>query len=178
MSQLTALSSAHRSAIDASLRDMFGDAVGALATLPLFCLGEISIPEPRNIVLDHHARWRSHLVAARELANEDAGDSADILTLFDLMLRISDDLRDAFITIAASRGADAEAASAACARLVSAYKELFTVTGRLAGRLDLPLLSAALANTLRASSHNRTLQWLVREIRLRVRGAHANGVGA
>ena len=55
-----------------------GDAFGALATLPLYCLGELPSPDPRAIILDHYEVWRSYLIVVRQVlkADSDAPDTA------------------------------------------------------------------------------------------------------
>src|SRR5579859_6478449 len=87
------------SVLEVSLSRMTRDAFGALATLPLYCLGDLPSSEPRQIVLDRYDIWHSCLVVAREVLRSDAGVADRASRSLDALLAGAAELRDAYLGI-------------------------------------------------------------------------------
>lgn len=167
----TLLSSSDRAALEVSLGRLMTDALGALATLPLFCLGGLPADDPRAPVQDRYDVWRSCLIVAREVirANAEAPESA--MATVRASLNAAGDVRDAFFDIAESHQDAPAAAQAAFRRLSDAYDRLSSDVHELSESLGLEPSFLPAARSVRRVSFERSLRSLGEELDRR---AHAH----
>lgn len=167
MQQATALSPSDRTVLEVSLKRMTGDAFGALATLPLICLGDLPTPDPQAIVLDHYDIWHSCLIVAREILRSDGGAAEGVPDALEKLLVTVAELRDAYLAMIAASPAVEIDPNAIHLRIAAAYERLPILVQDLA--TDLDLRDALLPNTqsLKRTSYERTLRWLGEELQSR-----------
>ena len=167
MQQTTALSPSDRTVVEVSLGRMIGDAFGALATLPLYCLGDLPSPDRGQAVLEHYDIWHSFLVVVREVLRSDAGNSERIPESLEKLLNTATELRDAYLAIGAGGDHDAPAAKNGYSRLVTAYNHLPILVQQLSNELDLDDSFLPNPRSLKRVSYERTLRWLGEELQSR-----------
>jgi hypothetical protein len=156
-SQIT-LSPVDRTVLEASLRRMIGDGVGAVATLPLYCLGELPTADPEAIVESHFDIWHSCLVVVREVLRADHGEIPEII---DQLFATVVDLRDAYLALA-RQGRKATAVTAE--QLVDSYKTLPILCRTLVQEFNLNDSFVPASDSLKQVSLSRTLQWVHDEL--------------
>jgi hypothetical protein len=143
---------------------MTGDAFGALATLPLFCLGQLPSPDPLAVVRQHFDVWHSCLVVVREVMKAGGGmtdqDARDSLAA---LIELVADLRDAYIDIHLSHCTAPQGAAAAFERLQAAYDRMPLLVREFAATADVEASFLPKPHGLKAMTHQRTLQWLAQQ---------------
>lgn len=146
---------------------MAGDAFGALATLPLYCLGDLPSSDPGAMVLSHYDIWHSCLVVARETLRADASSLEQMPPPLEDLLSTATELRDAYLALHLDGTADSDAASKAYRRLVAAYERLPVLIKQLGDELGLDASFVAPPQSLKRATYERTLSWLGEELRAR-----------
>ena len=102
MTQTLTLSPSCRAVVETSLKRMVVNAYGAMATLPLYCVGELSTSESDSMVMERYEVWHSFLVVAREMLRSTSFfESAKVPV--DSLFEVVDHLRDAFLKLLHSR---------------------------------------------------------------------------
>jgi hypothetical protein len=147
---------------------MIGDAFGALATLPLYCLGDLESLDPGAIVLDHYDIWHSCLVVSREVLRSDGWNAEHVSGLIDDLLSTTAQLRDAYLAIATARTQDRTSAKNAHLLLVASYERLHNGVQQLVSELELDDSILPSPQSLKRVSYERTLRWLGEELQSRV----------
>lgn len=168
MAHATALSASDQTAIEVSLGRMVGDMFGALATLPLYCLGELPAPDPNQIVLEHYEVWRSCLIVTREIIRSDGSETADFRSSLDAMMTAAGDLRDAYLGLSASGRTDPARALAAYDRLAETYGHIPSLMGDVSRSLEIDHTYLAKPGSIRHSSYERALTSLGAELHSRI----------
>jgi hypothetical protein len=163
----TTLSPSDQTAVEVSLRRMISDMFGALATVPLYCLGELETPDPRRVVLDHYEIWRSCLILAREILRSDPSEGGGWRPALDAMMSAIAELRDAYLVIAESARTAPTDAVSSFNKLVDTYSRIPQLASDLSRALEIDELDLPLTGSLRQGSHERTLNWLGDELRSR-----------
>jgi hypothetical protein len=163
----TTLSPSDQTAVEVSLRRMIADLFGALATVPLYCLGELQTPDPRRVVLDHYEIWRSCLILAREILRSDPSEGGGWRTAMDAMMSAVAELRDAYLGIAEFARTAPSDALLSFNKLVDTYSRIPQLVSDLSKALDIDELHLPSAGSLRQRSHEGTLNWLGEELRSR-----------
>jgi hypothetical protein len=156
--QATTLSPADRTALEVSLARMTGDAFGALATLPLYCLGELPSPDPRVIILEHYEVWRSCLIVVREVLKADGGAPEIVQASLAALIDMTAELRDCYTQVNASYLTTPTSARTAYGRLVAAYERLPLLIRDLGVALELDTSFLPAPRSLKRTSYDRSLR--------------------
>lgn len=158
--QAIKLSPADRSAIEVSLARMVGDAFGALATLPLFCTGQLPSPNPAAAILEHFDVWRSCLVVVREVLKSAGFGAAEMPdALHELMDQVAT-IRDAYGEIHSHHKTNRRHALLAFERLRENYGSLAESVRELGIGLEIDTTFLPGDRSLKKTSHDRSLRWL------------------
>ncbi len=150
------------------LRRMAVGAFGSLATIPLFCLGELGGGDAGPIISDHYDIWRSCLTVARVLLQTKPFSMDAARGQLDGLFEIAADLRNAYVELSEYEKSPADQTLAAYAKLVSSFDRIATCVGDLgkAANLDVsPILSLL---SMRRKYYGNSLQWFGDEIRGKV----------
>ncbi|HSZ55803.1 MAG TPA: hypothetical protein VK797_09090 [Tepidisphaeraceae bacterium] len=171
MQSTATFSPSDRATIETSLARMTGDAFGALATLPLFCLGQLPSPDPEAAIHEHFEVWHSCLIVIREVikaagAKGDRDTHAAVAALLDVV----GDLRDAYIDIHHFHRAEPQRAADTVKRLQAAYDRMPSLVRDLAARLELESPFLPGPRSLKSVLPQRNLQWLSDEIQREMAG--------
>ena len=164
MEQATKLSPAERTAIAVALSKMAGDAFGSLATLPLFCLGELHSPDPERAVSEHYDVWRSCLVVVREVLRG-AGFGNELPITFSDLSDCVAGIRDAYLEILRDHTTNPQKALAAYALLEERYEALPTAVRDLGVAVDVDTAFPPGENSLKKVSYDRSLRWFGQKLR-------------
>lgn len=146
---------------------MAGDAFGALATLPLYCLGDLPSSNPAAVILSHFDIWHSCLVVARETLRADAAALERMPQPLDDLLSTARELRDAYLAIHSDNAGNVDMSTEAYQRLVAAYERLPVLIRQLAEELGLDDSFLAAPQSVKHATSERTLRWLGEELRAR-----------
>jgi hypothetical protein len=157
------LSSSNRAVVKTSLGRMVGNAYGALATLPLYCVGMITTSDPDSIVIARYDVWHSYLVVTREMLR-----STSFLergkTPLDSLFAAVERLRDGFLKLLHARTMNAAAVRIEYKRLASSYRRIASLVEILGQHLELtsPLVPAP--DSLKYVVFERSLRWFGKEL--------------
>src|SRR5665213_1584455 len=115
---------------------MVGDAYGAMATIPLYCVGKFDASEADSMVLARFDVWHSYLVVAREMLKSTSFLETAKVPLESLFEAV-DHLRDAFLKLLHAPTMDPIAVRGEYERLVSAYEQIPRSVEEIGEFLDL-----------------------------------------
>ena len=170
MQQVLLLSPADRATIESSLNRLIGNAYGAMATLPLYCLGELHALNPASLVTDRYDVWHSYLIMIREVLRS-ASSLDNISPTLDALFGTVNSLRDAFLELISGRTLDSDKARAAYNDLVSAYDHLVLNTIEIIRDLELQEQILPAENSLKRVCFERSLRWFGDELRAKATAA-------
>lgn len=167
VARATILSPSDQTAVEVSLRRMIADLFGALATVPLYCLGELQTPDSRRVVLDHYEIWRSCLIFAREIMRSDPSEGGGWRPTLDAVMSAIAERRDGYLGIAESARTAPSDALLSFNKLVDTYSRIPQLTSDLSKALEINELHGPLSGSLRQRSHERMMNWLGDELQSR-----------
>jgi hypothetical protein len=156
--QSIALSEADLTVLNASLSRMVKRAFGALATLPLFCVGELDSNDLPQLIRDHHEAWHSFLIVARETLSSAGIDSdGPELKAIAELLDAADVLRDSYLRLATCRTLPSQNVKAAYEQLAGAYARIPMCIKTIAGSFDLEASALMEPTRVSIASAHRSL---------------------
>lgn len=165
MLQTSTLTPRDRLLLEASLGRMVGDVFGALATLPLYCLGELPVADPAAIIGEHYEVWRSCLIVAREILRSSSEAPQGAYRSWGDLLRAIDDIREAYGRIANNSKTDRAATEAAFARLADSYGRLPDLIRNFGSELGIDCSFLPAPQSVKHVASERALRWFGDEIR-------------
>jgi hypothetical protein len=166
--QASTLSARDRLVLEASLSRMVGDIFGALATLPLICLGDLPSPDPGRAVAERYDVWRSCLIVAREILRSSCDTPESASRSLDALLMAVGDIRDGYGEIADSIKTNRAASEAAYGRLADAYGRLPDLIRNFAGELGIDCTFLPAPQSVKHVASERSLRWFGEETRSRM----------
>jgi hypothetical protein len=146
---------------------MSGDVFGAVATLPLYCLGELPVADPVAVISQHYEVWRSCLIVAREILRSSSDAPEGAYRSWSDLLTAVDDIREAYVRIAACSKTDRAASEVAYGRLADSYGRLPDLIRNFGGELGIDCSFLPAPRSVKHVASERTLRWFGDEIRAR-----------
>jgi hypothetical protein len=165
MSQATTVPRNDLAVFDNAVSRMAGCAYGALATLPLYCVGKLHTSGLRALILEQHEKWHSFLVVARQTLRTGEFSHAPEEPINEL-LEIADQLRDAYLGLAKSPSLSKERVGSAYKELVDAYGRIPTCVDQIGKSLGARLSFRTDARSPRLVVAERSLKWFGEELGL------------
>ena len=154
---------ANLAVVDTLLRRMVGDAYGAMATIPLYCVGKFDASQADSMVMERYDVWHSYLVVAREMLRSTSLLESPHAPL-DALFEAVDHLRDAFLELLHARTMKPVAARIEYERLVRSYQQIPRSVEEMGELLDLTPPLVPEPTSLKWSAFDRSLQWFGKEL--------------
>ena len=164
MSQATAIPRNDLAVLDNAVSRMAGCAYGALATLPLYCVGKLHTSDLRELILEHYEKWHSFLVVARETLRTGEFSHAPETAPINELLEVADQLRDSYLILAQCRSLSRARVRSAYKDLVDAYDGIPQCVERLGKSLGVHLSFRTHASSPRLIIAGRSLKWFDEEL--------------
>ena len=166
MSQTTAIPKNDAAVLDNAVSRMAGCAYGALATLPLYCVGKLHASGVPGLILEHHEKWHSFLIVARETLRTGEFSHAPEIGPINELLDVADKLRDAYLTLARSQSLPKEQVKSAYSNLVNAYGRIPACVDQIGKSVGTRLSFRTDSRSARLIVAERTLKWFGEELGL------------
>jgi hypothetical protein len=157
--------------IQTSLTRLVANAYGAMATLPLFCVGALHPENPEIAVLERYDVWHSFLVVTRELLRSDSLHESVNPTLLMLFSAI-ESLRDAFLKLLEGASLTTDETASAYKALTENYRCIAAGVAEIARELEIDEHAVVPGEkSLRYVVFERTLRWFGEELGVAIQAA-------
>ena len=164
MQQSLILTPSDRATIETSLARLIGNSWGAMATIPLYCVGEFNAPDAEMMVHERYDIWHSCLVVAREMLRSSLLIESVNSPMDALFSATSEDLRDEFVKLMRSRDMSRDEVKRAYGRLAAAYEQLSISILEIGHALELSPELVPARNSLKWVVFERSMKWFGEEL--------------